>query len=422
MTDKHKGGKGKKASYTTSVMRVPDPVKSQVESIIQKFHEQREAPPLKVNQIEASVVIRLFELISKNYQVLDYGYIPTSHELKNGYIPEDTFRDLHLVQEYMTLADQVNKVLWQIDNSWPGLMSIYESSSSWDTSGDPTVYQAVNLLIEYRLIKRPDVKPATLREVFDWYSQTRSHYYDWKEAAKFALVHGYLSVFAALYECDRPIDRASYWDAYYKNNLAKPDIDFWSWRGNPEINNIPELVELFSLPEPNSYAKKVLLKLPLKIDPFFKMNINNKLEELFKGSSQGYFAQFEGLWEQRKIYYNEWRKWHEHACHFLGQERLNEVYFKVFGVTPEFVEYVGDYIRKEQTAKRANEPVTIKMHWSQVLGISRHADPAEVKKAYRNLCKQYHPDVNKSPEAEELMKRVNNAYAQWEKQSQSFSF
>ena len=44
------------------------------------------------------------------------------------------------------------------------------------------------------------------------------------------------------------------------------------------------------------------------------------------------------------------------------------------------------------------------------LGISEGADKSEIKKAYRKLAKQYHPDINKTPEAEEKFKEINAAY------------
>jgi DnaJ-class molecular chaperone len=46
----------------------------------------------------------------------------------------------------------------------------------------------------------------------------------------------------------------------------------------------------------------------------------------------------------------------------------------------------------------------------QILGISKTATEAEVKKAYRKLALQYHPDRNKGKEAEEKFKEVNKAY------------
>jgi len=47
----------------------------------------------------------------------------------------------------------------------------------------------------------------------------------------------------------------------------------------------------------------------------------------------------------------------------------------------------------------------------KVLGIDRKATPEQIKKAYRTLAKQYHPDKNKSAGAEEKFKAVAAAYA-----------
>ena len=47
----------------------------------------------------------------------------------------------------------------------------------------------------------------------------------------------------------------------------------------------------------------------------------------------------------------------------------------------------------------------------EVLGVSRDASDEDIKKAYRRLAKQYHPDVNPGDkQAEEKMKEINAAY------------
>ena len=46
----------------------------------------------------------------------------------------------------------------------------------------------------------------------------------------------------------------------------------------------------------------------------------------------------------------------------------------------------------------------------KILGVSRDAKPDEIRKAYRKLAKQYHPDVNKAADAEEKYKEINEAY------------
>jgi len=45
-----------------------------------------------------------------------------------------------------------------------------------------------------------------------------------------------------------------------------------------------------------------------------------------------------------------------------------------------------------------------------VLGIDRDADADTIKKAYRRLARQYHPDVNSDPGAAERFKEVSHAY------------
>lgn len=46
----------------------------------------------------------------------------------------------------------------------------------------------------------------------------------------------------------------------------------------------------------------------------------------------------------------------------------------------------------------------------KVLGVSKSATASELKSAYRKLALQYHPDKNKSKEAEEKFKEINQAY------------
>lgn len=45
-----------------------------------------------------------------------------------------------------------------------------------------------------------------------------------------------------------------------------------------------------------------------------------------------------------------------------------------------------------------------------VLGVDRDADPTALKKAYRRLARQWHPDVNDSPEAADKFKDITTAY------------
>ncbi len=46
----------------------------------------------------------------------------------------------------------------------------------------------------------------------------------------------------------------------------------------------------------------------------------------------------------------------------------------------------------------------------QTLNVSENASQDEIKKSYRRLARQYHPDLNKTKEAEEKFKEINAAY------------
>lgn len=46
----------------------------------------------------------------------------------------------------------------------------------------------------------------------------------------------------------------------------------------------------------------------------------------------------------------------------------------------------------------------------QILGVPRTATDEEIKKAYRNLARKHHPDVDKSADSETRFKEINQAY------------
>jgi len=51
-----------------------------------------------------------------------------------------------------------------------------------------------------------------------------------------------------------------------------------------------------------------------------------------------------------------------------------------------------------------------KRDYYDILGLSRSATDLEIKRAFRAQARQYHPDVNKSPDAEMRFKEINEAY------------
>src|SRR4051794_7776469 len=46
----------------------------------------------------------------------------------------------------------------------------------------------------------------------------------------------------------------------------------------------------------------------------------------------------------------------------------------------------------------------------ETLGVPRDASTEDIRRAYRKLAREYHPDVNKSPGAEDRFKEVSEAY------------
>src|SRR3990170_4392772 len=51
-----------------------------------------------------------------------------------------------------------------------------------------------------------------------------------------------------------------------------------------------------------------------------------------------------------------------------------------------------------------------KRDYYEVLQVTRTASGEEIRRAYRKMARQYHPDLNSSEEAEERFKEINEAY------------
>jgi len=54
--------------------------------------------------------------------------------------------------------------------------------------------------------------------------------------------------------------------------------------------------------------------------------------------------------------------------------------------------------------------MTTKRDYYEILGVEKSASQADLKKAYRKLALKFHPDHNKSADAEEKFKEINEAY------------
>src|SRR5687768_5196987 len=58
----------------------------------------------------------------------------------------------------------------------------------------------------------------------------------------------------------------------------------------------------------------------------------------------------------------------------------------------------------------AQDAMADKRDYYEVLEVNRSARPDDIRRAYRRLARQYHPDLNPSAEAEERFKEINEAY------------
>ncbi|MBD3259171.1 molecular chaperone DnaJ [Candidatus Woesearchaeota archaeon] len=75
-----------------------------------------------------------------------------------------------------------------------------------------------------------------------------------------------------------------------------------------------------------------------------------------------------------------------------------------------------DAASKKKTGRNSKKDLSIilknkmtKKDYYEILGVSKDATKEDIRKAYKKLAKKYHPDVNKSPDAEQKFKEINEA-------------
>lgn len=113
----------------------------------------------------------------------------------------------------------------------------------------------------------------------------------------------------------------------------------------------------------------------------------------------------------RRVVYGESVEWTEMICDQL------EAGYPVAGfwATVNFRQSVDwepstyNYQRNSSSNPIHNRQINLR-RWCRVLGVDMDADEAQVRRAYRELARQYHPDRNTSPDATDRMQEINQAY------------
>lgn len=380
--NKPKGGRGKRASYQTNVVRVPKPIMPQVLELINQFHESSKFITTKTysyKKISALSVTKFYRMFNTKS------------------IEEEIDEEID-EEEYILQCNLINKVIWQIDNTFIGA-----SSEDADTT--------VDLLVKYDLIELPkNTIDATISQFTEWLFGQEMRLYNVEEVIISAISEGRYDIVKALGILDKPpINRKEYWHHTYHTQLGKPNVDYWQWKNNPESREIASELTLLldKIPEPDSYAKLVLMQLADGKDPFLKVDKPNNpypFTSFEDWRASGYFAQNSELWEKREEYRLLFRIWHNIARSLIGQQKLLQVYRVVFNCSWSIIEAI-----LRPTSNIPKKPVTGKREWWHILNVSQYATYDEVKAAYKKLATIWHPDCNKSPSATQRMQEINAA-------------
>ena len=99
--------------------------------------------------------------------------------------------------------------------------------------------------------------------------------------------------------------------------------------------------------------------------------------------------------EQQRQWEERFRQWNEYQQSQRGSYDYGGGYSG--GYQQPFTNPTGEFKKKYEES-------------IGLLGLSRDADFYQVKLAYRQQAKKYHPDINKSPNATEMFQKINDAY------------
>ena len=115
-----------------------------------------------------------------------------------------------------------------------------------------------------------------------------------------------------------------------------------------------------------------------------------------KRESEERARQQQRMWEEMFRQYYEQMGRGGYTTYGRGTTHERGPYGDPFGNQGNVYNPTGDFIKKYEESCR-------------ILGLHPTTDKYEIKLAYRKLAKQYHPDVNKAPDATEKFQELNEA-------------
>ena len=391
MTKRNVGGRGQKAEYGTSVVRVPNPIKPHILEIIALFHDEREGrtqsnPSKKYWQISASELAEWIQSIDMD----DECCSPIGAcDLPRTEYPamEQNWEEYERpkVATYIRLSDRINECLWQFDNTLicPPVEEDQGQAKGEGSNNFIRVGEITRKLIEYGLV-HDDItaNPSPIYEVFlfqksmEWLQAPGDECYF--ELLRYALQKSRFDIVKALgIGNHQQRDRAKYWKEYYTSQIGKKYTNYFDWVANPESREIdPLLNALLSLPRPSFKVRYFLSQLP----------DTNTFLSYIDTMAQGHNKQ-------------AFTEWFDASAEVLGENVMFEIFSKIY-----------------KTGKSSIEKIFSTRDWWDVLGVAEKCTIAEARKAWKDLAKIYHPDVN--PQGDRKIKEINNA---WDKAEKSFT-
>ncbi|MDF5731174.1 MAG: J domain-containing protein [Rhizonema sp. PD38] len=383
---KSKGGKGKKADYKTSTVRVPIDILSEVKNLINDFHSSQpdECPDGKISIEDCHI---LMQCATQDGMHFDDGKAAI----------------------YRPIEEQATKLIRAFDSSWESI--------------DP--FNTISRLIEFKLLfVSSDYKPVGCLELVNWLKLLNFK----PEPCNFiihAIEAGRFDIARGLHE-NSAITPEEYWREFIAKNKSSLKSKWLEYSRNKVLSGMDADLDIFfSMPTPPQFfVCKVLEHLGDEVFPFepeekeSRRDIGYLYTVVTKRGGIFNDIMYQNVWNQRYEIIGQFLKWHSKIK--VPASDRHRCFFNLFGFDEEdILKKLKSYNKQEKSKERTHTtPRNNKARfrgWAEVLGVSPQANLQEVRVRYLELCKEFHPDICSDPHADEKMKQINKAYEQAKK-------